>query len=183
MPGLSVKVALPKTLIAVYRPGLMVSAELLATVTEPREVPAVGTGRLASGSGMAAAPVVGLGLTVELLERLAPPTTSIAPAVSCEPPLSVRAEDELESTATRPSVLMLALPVTSSAPLADGFRTSKRGRMCSVTPGLVLLLARKRPAPLYETVIVWLPGSKLDVINDAMPAVLSVAVPIDVPSS
>src|SRR5262249_43954840 len=152
----------------------MVSAELPARFTAPEEGPGDGTGSDASGSARGLAPVTGVGLTEPPL-MLTPPPTWMLPALTW-PPLSTSAEEELESTMTRPGVVMLALlRVTSSAPRAAESRTITEPRTVTFEP-VAVALARKLLSPPYEATIVWVPGGRSFTVTEAVPP-LSVGVP------
>ena len=80
----------------------MVFVELLLRLTEPCDGRPVGGCKPGSGSGRAAAPVTGLGLSDAPPETLTPPTTWMLVPFTVPLPLATRAEDDLESTYTRP---------------------------------------------------------------------------------
>ena len=81
----------------------------------------LGAGKLASGSVNEGAPVVGLVCTVASPLALKPPTIWMLAAVTEPSPLTSMAAGELESTSTRPGMLMF--PDTVSAPFAVGSST------------------------------------------------------------
>ena len=65
-----------------------------------------------------------------------PPSTSITEAAIRELPLADMAELELESTTNSPGILMLPLPETVRAPVADGLSTKIEG---ATTTGKVIM--------------------------------------------
>src|SRR5690348_601046 len=115
-----------------YIPGPIVIAALPPRSTEPSGAPAVGGANAASGSGIAAAPVLGWGLRLALTAELTPPTTWMLWAVTRAPPPAETAVAELESTTTAPGMVIAALPESVSAPLAVGSRTKIEGATVTV---------------------------------------------------
>ena len=99
------------------------SALLPFKFTAPSAAPAAGIAIPVNGSATGCVPVTGVGRSDAVPLTLTPPTTWMLPAATLALPLATTAEVELESTSTRPGVLTLAAPVTSSVPLAVGFKT------------------------------------------------------------
>ena len=115
-----VRLALPLSLIWLYRPGLIVKAPDVSVIALAVPV-TLGTGRLASGSVTAwAEPKSGDGLTVEVAALVTVPTTWMALATSCEVPVRVTAGETGELTTIRPGTLMTALAERASLPVGSG---------------------------------------------------------------
>jgi hypothetical protein len=74
--------------------------------------------RFARGSGTAACSLTGAGLKVALSDLLTPPTTSMREAVTAALPEARIAEEELESTSSKPGIWMPPLPEMVSSPPA-----------------------------------------------------------------
>jgi hypothetical protein len=137
---------LPDALTWLYTPGWIVITELPEQFTEPRDVPGAGTGRLASGSAAGATPVIGAGENLALPVALTPPVTKMLEAVTVALPVADSAlVEQFEFTWTRPAMLMLALPVSVSAPQSDSFIT-KINEVGSVTVTPFVLPAVKVPS-------------------------------------
>src|SRR5689334_21199250 len=103
-------------------------------ITDPIEPVRVGAATPASGSAIAAAPVLTLAADREAL------------------PLTVMADGEVELTFTNPAICSVAFPDRLSEAELDVFSTYTEVRTVCVSA--LEVLARKFPLPAYEAVIV-----------------------------
>src|SRR5262249_9390014 len=99
-------------------PGLIVEVEFPDSETAAFDVSpdVLGAGRPASGSATNGVPVTGVDFSHALPLACTPPTTRIDPAFTLAFPLACPADDELESTSTRPGTVRVAFPDRLNAP-------------------------------------------------------------------